>query len=293
MTLRHLKIFVTVCKYGSMTKAAEDLHIAQPSVTLAVKELENYYGVILFNRINQRLVLTDFGKEALLRARETLAAFSAFEDLMNRSERNVTLNIGASLTVGKFLIPRFWHRIETEYPEVRCFVAIYQTHIIEQKIKAGELDFAIVEEQVTSPYLHAIPYTKDTLVAVAGIDYPVSPALSLADLTSHRLLLREVGSSSRDLLELLFAANGITAHPAMESASIQALIASVEEGLGMGILPRALVEDKIGRTLRQVEITGISLERNSYIIYHKNKKFSPTQKKILDLCLSMKDEAIR
>ena len=81
MTIRHLKIFVAVCEYGSTTKAAEALYIAQPTISSTVTELEHYYNVALFERINQRLVLTDIGKEILAKAKDILAGFEDFENL--------------------------------------------------------------------------------------------------------------------------------------------------------------------------------------------------------------------
>ena len=79
MTIRHLKILIAVCENGSITKAAEMLHIAQPAVSCTIAEIEKYYKVVLFDRINQRLVITDAGKNLLLKAREVIASFDDFE----------------------------------------------------------------------------------------------------------------------------------------------------------------------------------------------------------------------
>lgn len=287
MTIRHLNVFLAVCNRGSITKAAEELHIAQPSVTQTIKELEKYYDVVLFNRINQRLVLTDLGKEALIRAQEVLSAFDNFEGLMKQSGTNITLHIGASLTYGQTLLPLLWKTIEKDFPGVRCTALVHQTLTVEQKIEEGALDFAMVEGKVSSANLTAIPFAKDTLVAVAAPDYPIGESLSFEELSTHRLLLREHGSASRDLLEHLFAARGVALHPVMESASYQALTKAAEAGLGIAILPVELIKTKIGSPLRQIRLDETVYERTSYLIFHKNKKFNPVQKAILQRCMAL------
>ena len=286
MTLRHLKVFVAVCKLGSITRAAEELRVAQPSVSLTVKELESYYGVTLFDRLNQRLVLTDFGKEAFLRAKEVLAAFDSFEGLMKQSRTNVTLHIGASLTLGQAMLPMLWRRIEERFPEVRCNAVIRQTHAIEQQIEDGQLDFAIVEGGISSPKLSAVPLARDFLAAVSSPSFPAPDRLTLNELAEKRLLLREEGSASRDLFEHLLRVRGLAVRPDMESANNEALIAAAEAGLGIAVLPLVLVENKLGTVLRRLEISDADLTRSTYLIFHKNRKFSSRQKELLDLCMT-------
>lgn len=285
MTLRHLRVFLAVCEYDSITKAAEELRVAQPSVSLTIKELEKYYSVPLFDRVNQRLVLTDFGKEAFLRAKEVLTAFDSFEGFMRQSKTSPTLHIGASLTLGQAILPALWKRIEERFPEVRCTAVIRQTHAVEQQIEDGLLDFAIVEGGISSPKLSAVPLARDALAAIAAPDYPVPDCLTIRELASNRLLLREEGSASRDLFEHLLRVRGMAVRPDMESANNEALIAAAEAGLGIAVLPLVLVECKIGSSLRLLDVRDADLTRNSYLIYHKNRKFSALQQQILALSL--------
>ena len=88
MTIRHLKIFIAVCEHGSTTKAAEALFLVQPTVSHAISELEKYYKVSLFDRINQRLLLTDAGKELLIKAKATVTSFDDFESFATAQGQN-------------------------------------------------------------------------------------------------------------------------------------------------------------------------------------------------------------
>lgn len=104
MTLRHLKIFVAVCECGGITKAAEALYMAQPAVSTTIAELEKYYKASLFDRINQRLVITELGKELLVKAESILAQFEDFEETAMLGGQNPKLRIGSSLTLGKTIL---------------------------------------------------------------------------------------------------------------------------------------------------------------------------------------------
>lgn len=286
MTIRHLKVFVTVCELNSITKAAEKLHIAQPSVTQTIKELEKYYDVTLFERINQRLVLTELGETALVRANEVISAFEGFEGLMNQLKTSVVLHIGASITLGQTRLPSLLKRIQESYPEVECTAMIRQTHIIEKRIEDGRLDFAIVEGKITSSKLTAIPFDSDTLVAVAGGGYEVGDKIKINDLNAHRMLLREPGSASRDLFDHIAGEHGIAVHPEIESASNEALISAAEMGLGIAVLPISVAEKHTSKKLKRIEIESANFSRDFYLIYRKSKKFSRLQKDIMKLFIA-------
>ena len=105
MTIRHLRVFVCVCKHQSMTKAAEELFIAQPAVSNTISEIEKNYNIKLFERINKKLFLTDEGKVLLIKAQEVLSAFDEFEEQALNSSKKPLLKIGSSLTIGKQKLP--------------------------------------------------------------------------------------------------------------------------------------------------------------------------------------------
>ena len=132
MTLRHMKILVAVCAENSITKAAERLHIAQPAVSIAVKELEEYYGVKLFDRISRRLYLTDTGRTFLEYAAHIVALFDDMERSIRQWELSGKLRIGASITIGTHLMPRYVNAFYRNHPQSSIDVFIGSSDIIEK-----------------------------------------------------------------------------------------------------------------------------------------------------------------
>ena len=285
MTIRHLKTFVAVCECGGITKAAETLHIAQPAVSQTIAEIEKYYGIILFDRINQRLVITELGKELLLKAKEAVACFDDFEKYAAQSEINATIRIGASLTIGKMYVPHILKAVHDRFPQLHTRLIIQRTASIEEALLRGNLDFGIVEGLVTSPFLRAEPFSEDRLVAVCGPAYALGEELSLEQLAHENLLLRERGSASRDLLDSALSLAGLTAVPMLESVSNEAILLSAAENTGVAVLPEALVSPYLrSGQVRSLTVTGVDFHRRFSIVSHKNKKFTPTQKQVYDLC---------
>lgn len=288
MTLRHLKMFVTVCETGSVTRASEQLYIAQPTVSHAISELEKYYNVRLFDRINQRLVLTDTGRELLVTAKEILAGFESFERLASFGGHSPRVRIGASLILGQTVIPPYLRRLATEHPEIEAQTVIKTSASIQAEIENGNLDFAIVEGEVTSPYLRAELFTRDRLVAVANAEDDLPDTLSAEALASYPLLLRDHGSASRTFLEKLLAAKGVHITPRMESVNDQALITAVYASLGIAFLPESFVGGHIARgKFKEINIRDLDSSRNNYLIIHKNRRLNAIQESAYRLMKKM------
>lgn len=285
MTVRHLKTFIAVCEAGEITKAANALCVAQPAVSQTIAELEKYYNVILFDRIGNRLVLTDSGKRLLAKAKETVDSFNDFEHLARESETNADLHIGASLTIGRLYVPQMVAAINRELPQIRLSVIIQQTSVIEGLLVNGSLDFAFVEGSIRSNHLITQAVFQDRLTAVSSCQFTVPKQITLEELTKYPLLLRESGSASRDLLDAALSVNNLTAAPTIESASNQALIACAVIGNGIAVLPQNLIKEWIEQgKLKTITITDCDFDRDYLLAYHKNKRFYSLQERALSIC---------
>jgi len=163
MTIRHLKIFVTVAECGKMRKAAELLYISQPSVSQAVQELENYYGVKLFDRLSQKLYLTDMGKLLLPYARRTVEIIENTDKVMKNAGEYSTLRIGASVSVGTYLINDIIDKLEESIDKIETSVVVNNTYIVEEMIRNSKLDVAIVEGMVEGNDIIKLPLYNDEL----------------------------------------------------------------------------------------------------------------------------------
>ncbi len=285
MTVRHLKTFIAVCEAGGITKAASVLYVAQPAVSQTIAEIEKYYNVILFDRIGNRLVLTDSGKRLLAKAKETVASFDDFEHLARESETNTDLRIGASLTIGRLYVPQMVAAINRELPQIRLSVIIQQTSGIERLLTNGNLDFAFVEGSIHSKHLITQAVFQDRLTAVSSCRFAVPKQITLEELTKYPLLLREPGSASRDLLNATLSVNNLTARPTIESASNQALISCAAAGNGIAVLPQNLVKECVEQgKLKTITITDCDFDRDYLLAYHKNKRFYSMQERALSIC---------
>lgn len=285
MTVRHLKVFVCVCKHRNMTKAAEELFIAQPAVSNTIAEIEKNYNVKLFERINKRLFLTDEGKTLLIKAQEAVSAFDEFEEQALNSSKKPLLKIGSSLTIGKQKLPWLLRKLKENFTDIDFQISINQTAIIESKISNGTLDFAFIQGKPSDPNIKSRLVDCNTLIAVCGKKYNIPDTVTLKELCKYDLLLREDESVSREFLDHIFALENIVVTPVMESISNQALISAAVQNLGVTIMPEALLTRQLNNGgLRKIAVSDYEFTRNSYLIYHKDKSFGTVKKEIFDFC---------
>lgn len=287
MTLRHMRIFVAVCSANSITRAAEKLHIAQPAVSVAVRELEDYYGVKLFDRMSRRLYLTDMGRNFLEYAAHIVALFDDMERSIRQWEHAGKLRIGASITIGTHLMPRYVNAFYKDHPQSSVDVFIGSSDIIEKKILQNGLDFALIEGTVHSQSILCETFTTDRLAVICSPDDPLcgKETVTIAHLLSRPLLLRETGSGTRELFDHALASLEYGYTPAWESTSTEALINATGEGLGVSVLPYMLVQDALKKgAVVELQIEGLHLNRGLHVIRHKNKLLTGLAKEFIEMC---------
>ncbi len=285
MTLRHLKIFVEVCNRGGVTSASEALHITQPAVSHAISELEKNYNIILFDRLNQRLVLTPIGHEILNRARDIVREFEEFEEFAYLGGSNRDVYIGCSLTLGQTVIPSYAKLLKTDYPSLRPRITINTADVLERELESGNIDFALIEGDVVSVNLRAEPFKQDRIVVVANADFDVPDELMPDELAKYPLLLREAGG---DYFKSFAEEYGLKAEPVMESANNQAIVSALYASLGIAFLPEGLVEGHIKRgKFKEIKVSGFDGNRTDYIVMHKNKKLTAAGKEAYDALKNM------
>lgn len=286
MTLRHFRIFVAVCKQGGITKAAESLYLAQPAVSLAVRELEEHYDVRLFDRIGRRLYLTEAGKEFLAYAERILALCDDLEKGARQWDEQSPLHIGSSMTIGTKLLPGLVRRFRQQYPAVKVTVEIKNSGFIEKKLLENAMDFALTESVPHSSKLVCRRFMRDHMVAICSPQDPLAlrEAVTLAELLAQPLMLREKGSGTRELLDSVAGARGLAVEPMWESENAQALIEAVAMGLGVSVLPWQLVSDSIQRGLvAQLPLADAVFQRDFNILYHPDKYMTKPARDFLEL----------
>ncbi len=238
MTLRHLRIFVAVCETGSMTAAASQLFIAQPSISLAVSEMEEYYGVKLFDRISRKLYLTENGRRALQYARHIINLLDEMEQGIKDLDTVGQLRVGTSITIGTYLLPHYIRQLKERYPSVKVEAFIGNSGCIEQQILDNEIDIGIIEGVAHSSYICSESFPGDRLAFICATDHIFAGKTlnELGEIKGQDFILREKGSAGREIFDGLTASQELAITPMWQSASNQAIIHGVKEGLGISIL---------------------------------------------------------
>lgn len=287
MTLRHLRIFIKVAELGSMTAASKALFVAQPTVSQAVSELEDYYGVRLFDRLNKRLYITEIGKLLLSYARHIIVLFDEMEQTTKNPDKNGIIRIGASVTIGTYLLPKLVNDFTNSYTSLQIKVVIKNTKDIESLITQNAIDFAMVEGVVHSPDIVSFPFMDDELLLVCGKNHPLykTKSVSPLDLSTLNFIVREQGSGTRELFENIMNTNEIKWQIAWECNGSDGLKSAAINGIGVAVISQRLVEDEIqAKKLSVLKVDGIDFKRKFCIIYHKNKYLTDTMKAFMDLC---------
>lgn len=277
MTLRHLKIFLAVCNHNNMTLAGKELFMTQPAISQAIKELEDYYKVQLFERISRKLYITEAGNVLFNYAVHIVSLFDETENRLSSKTINTALRIGANVSVGTTMMQKAIKEFQKKEPEVEISVYINNSSFIREKLDQNELDFALVEELNHMEYYNVEPFFQDKIVVVAWPGHPLlqKKELLLKDIVNEKFLLREQGSGVRRLFESVLYTKGYKITPIWESYTTKSLVNGVKAELGLSVLPYRLVKEYLERDeLAELKIKDINLKRQLVIIYHNNKLLS-------------------
>ena len=291
MTIHQMRIFVMVYQNRNITKAAQRLNMTQPAVSRSIAELEAFYKVRLFERINHRIQPTELAGRVYAQAMQIVDSFNQMEKGLKHWDEEGTLRIGASITLGNFLLPDLVARFRKTRPNLTVKVSIANASRIEQDLLEGKLDVAMVEGVADEEHLHKETFSKDHLVPIFPVGHPLltKPRLLLEELKAEPILLRESGSAGRTFLDHIFAIHEMHVEPLWESTSTQALIKAVAKGIGISFLPEWLVEDAVGNGLIATHpLADEPLLREHYLVWHKDKYLTPTTTEFLDLCRTVK-----
>jgi LysR family transcriptional regulator, transcriptional activator of the cysJI operon len=265
MTFRHLQILVTVYGMGSMTKAALRLSISQPSVSQAIRELEEEFGCTLFERLGKRLVPTEAGELCLGYAKRLLKTREELSEAMRGASVTGPIRLGATVTIGTYLLQGI-----VGLSERPVFPVVENTSRIERLLLEGDLDLALVEGETSSPFLLRKRFYLDHLKIVCSPENPAwKRKATPRDLRGRGFYIREEGSGSRELFVGAMRKKGIPFRVAGELNNTEALknIVRVDKE-GFAVISELAVD----ASLRVIEIPGLNLERSFDIVYHKDKR---------------------
>jgi DNA-binding transcriptional LysR family regulator len=271
VTLVQLETFVRVADLGNYTRVAEEFHLTQPGVTQQVRALERQLGVTLVDVVGRRPVLTDAGRFLAARARETLVGVAALEREMGEfaAARAGELALGATLTIGSYVLPALLARFTAAHPGVTIRVEVANTVAIAARVRDRALGLALVEGPLEGDDLVITPFQEDRLRLVVPPNHRLAGQAQVAprDLDTEPFVWREEGSGTRALAERVLAGAGVHPRAVLALPSGEGVARAVEAGLGVAILSELVVERAVraGR-LATLDIAGVDLCRTLRVV---------------------------
>ena len=295
MTLRHLEIFAEVCHMERITLAAERLHMAQPAVSTVIRDLESYYGVRLFDRMNRRIYITQAGTMLYNYAMSILSQLDDVKELLNESNASGTLRIGSNIAFAAAYLSSIISKFTRMHPNLSVYTRVQNPSNLEKSLLNNELDFAIADKSTFSNLFCFEHLTQDHVGLVCSARFAeeyffeqyepgqTQIITNLEKLSELPFLLREVGSGSRDNIDHFFRESNLTPNIMAESINPRVLMEMCRHGLGITTAPDSQIK-VLSHNDNMVELVlpGYEINRNYYLIYHKNKYFTYGMQVFLD-----------
>jgi DNA-binding transcriptional LysR family regulator len=288
MNLNQLAVFHAVAEEGSISRGAARLFVSQPAVSKQVRELETSLGVTLFDRLPRGLRLTEAGRLLAGHARRLFAVEAEAERAIAETKglSRGRLVVGASLTIGVYLLPEILGAFRKRHPQIGLELEIANTRAIQQQLLENAFDVAFTEGLVEDPQLEAEVFRHDELVAVACPDHPL---LSHRRVTAERFcqepfLMREKGSGTRAVLERALAARGLSVQSAMSLGSTEAIKRAIAAGLGVGMVSHLAVREELasGKLVR-ITLTDLSVSRPLHMLRLRGRSESIAAQALISL----------
>ena len=289
VTLRQLQIFEAVVRLSGYTRAAEALHLSQPTVSMQVKKLSETIGYPLLEKIGNGLHTTAVGDEVYATAQQILGSMVSLGESAAALEGVVKgpLRI-AVITTAKYFMPHLLGAFIARHPEVKPMLKVTNRSRVLERLKSNEDDLLIMGQVPVGLEVEAHPFVDNELVFVASPRHPLArrTSITLQQVSKERFLARESGSGTRLAVERLFAEQGLEVTPYMELGSSEAIKQAVMAGLGISVLSRHNLRLELaGGHIAILDVEGFPLFYRWYAVHLKDKKLSLVSRTFLDFLL--------
>ncbi len=263
MADRRLQVFYTVARLLSFTKAAEALHMTQPAVTFQVRQLEDHFNTRLFDRVHNRVTLTEAGRQAFGYAEKIFELYNEMENAVKEltGDLSGSLTIGASTTIAEYMLPDLLRGFKAEFPELNLKLKVSNSDGIVTMVENSTIDLGVVEAPVSNKNLIVEPCRVDQLVVVVAPEHRFAEreTLEMKELSGEPFICREEGSGTRDVIMDYLARQSLqpgALNVCMELGSPESIKGAVEAGMGVSILSKAT----LGKELALGTLVAIPLD---------------------------------
>lgn len=277
-TLHQLKVFEATARHGSFTRAAEELYLTQPTVSIQVKQLTKAIGLPLFEQIGKRLYLTQAGQKLLETCQEIFDGLDQFEmsisDLKGLKQGQLKL---AVITTAKYFVPRLLGPFCQRYPGIDIALKVTNHKHIQERMVNNEDDLYIISSPPEQPDLKIYPFLENPLVVLAPKDHPLvgKTNIPIQALNGEPFVMRESGSGTRQAVQKLFADHKVDVKVRLELGSNEAIKQAIAGGLGVSVLSlHTIISEGTSGEFAILDIEGFPIERHWYVASLAGKQLS-------------------
>ncbi len=290
VTLRQLQIFEAVVRLGGYTRAAEALHLTQPTVSMQIKKLSETLGHSLLEQVGRHIRTTVAGGEVYIAAQDILDRIVTLGESATELENVVKgpLRI-AVITTAKYFMPHLLGAFIKQYPQVEPCLTVTNRSMVIERLKSNDDDLLIMGQVPNELPVQIHPFIDNEMVVVANINHPLtrSRMISLDRLSEERFLVREPGSGTRLTINRLFEESGLKVNEYMELGSSEAIKQAVVAGLGISVLSRHNLRLELaGNHISILDVQGFPLIRRWYAVHMKSKRLTLVARTFLKFLLT-------
>ncbi|MBX3628817.1 MAG: LysR family transcriptional regulator [Nitrosomonas sp.] len=297
LTLRQLKVFETVARHSSFSRAAEELYLSQPAVSMQIKQLEENVSLPLFELMGKRIHLTEAGSELYRYSRDILQRLSDLETALAelKGMERGKLNI-AVVTTANYFAPHLLAKFCQRHKSITVSLNVSNRESVLKQLDDNVIDLAIMGQPPEGLDIVSQSFMENPLVVVAPPNHPLcrKTKISVKRLSQEVFLVREPGSGTRSAMERFFKQHGARINTGMETDTTEAIKQAVQAGMGLGImsLHTAELELDTGR-LKILDVQGFPILRNWYVVIRKNKRLSAIAQAFRDFLLKEAEELMQ
>ncbi|TYB82168.1 LysR family transcriptional regulator [Maritimibacter fusiformis] len=289
-TLQQLRLFEAVARHGSVTRAAEEVHLTQPSVSMQVRALEDKIGLPLTEQIGKTLHLTRAGKAVAEASRDILGRMAELEQALRDLEGEVAGPLSvAVVSSAKYVVPQLLGAFKRRFPKVEPHLEIANRQTVLARLATNSDDLCIMGQPPEGLSVVERPFLENVIVPVARADHPLTSetGIALARLAREPLIRREPGSGTRKAVQALFAEAGIEAGAHLELDDVEAIKQAVAAGLGVAFLSlHALRLELLAGEVAVLDVAGFPLHRQWYAVHREGKHLSNAARGFLDFLMA-------
>jgi DNA-binding transcriptional LysR family regulator len=285
LTLRQLQVIQSVARHESLSRAAAELHLSQPGVSMQLKKLSDAVGVALIEQIGKRIRLTAAGRELAQASRDVFGALERCETqlaaLSGMQSGRLRLMV---ITTASYFAPRLLGEFSRRYPGIEVSLSVTNRERVLASIAEGQDDIYFLGQPPEGLEVVAQPFMENPLLVVAPLDHPLASArnIPLARLSEEPWLMRESGSGTRKAVEQMFADQGLSLNRRMELGANEAIKQAILAGLGISVLSRHSLVFDAAHQFAFLDVEGFPILRHWYAVYPAKRPLSRVARAFLD-----------